>query len=167
MIVRLPTLRPVKQAVALFDRQVVDARDPLLHQAIRGKFPIFVAIAAEPPAIGVMPFIGETNGDAISVVRPEFLDEAVFQLALPLARQKGLDFATASKEFGAVPPDAPGRIGERDARRIAAVPAILGGAHLLCRAYSGKGGERRASFHFSSSPRCPGVPSSLAALLLQ
>jgi len=47
MIVRPPTLRPVKQAVALFDRQVVDARDPLLHQAIRGKFPIFVAIAPE------------------------------------------------------------------------------------------------------------------------
>src|SRR5882762_7782366 len=98
MIVRPPTLRPVKQAVALFDRQVVDARDPLLHQAIRGKFPIFVAIAAEPPAIGVMPFIGETNGDAISVVRPEFLDEAVFQLALPLARQKGLDLVTASED---------------------------------------------------------------------
>src|SRR5438309_9717162 len=66
MIVRPPTLRPVKQAVALFDRQAVDARDPLLHQAIRGKFPIIVAIAAEPPAIGVMPFIGETNGDRIS-----------------------------------------------------------------------------------------------------
>src|SRR5258706_442223 len=113
MIVRPPTLRPVKQAVALFDRQVVDARDPLL---------------------------------------PEFLDKAVFQLARPLARQKGLDFVTASEEFGAVPPDAAGCIGERDARRIAAVPAIFGGAHLLCRAYGGKGGEWRAGFHFSSSP---------------
>src|SRR5207302_11500286 len=94
----------------------------------------------------------ETNGDAISVVRPEFLDEAVFQLARPLARQKGLDFVTASEEFGAVPPDAAGRIGERDARRIAAVPAILGGAHLLCCAYGGKGGEWRAGFHFCSFP---------------
>jgi len=27
---------------------------------------------------------------------PEFLDEAVFQLARPLARQKGLDFVTAN-----------------------------------------------------------------------
>jgi len=42
MIVRPPTLRPVKQAIALCNRQVVDARDSTLHQAIPGKFPIFV-----------------------------------------------------------------------------------------------------------------------------
>src|SRR5450755_4021721 len=83
--------------------------------------------------------LGEAHSDAFGVVRPELLDQAIVQLEGPLARQERLDLCPAGEESGAVPPDAAGRIGEHDARRIAAVPAILGGAHL-CAALSAVNG---------------------------
>ena len=52
-------------AVALFDRQIIDAGDAQTHQAMFVEFPVLVAVAAEPVAAVVMPFIGKAYGDAV------------------------------------------------------------------------------------------------------
>jgi len=52
-------------AFALLDRKIVDAGDAQAHQAAFVEFPILVAIAAEPMAAVVVPFIGKAHGDAI------------------------------------------------------------------------------------------------------
>src|SRR5215813_5546454 len=114
MIVGAAAERPVVLALALLDREVVDAGDAQAHQAVLVEFPVLVAVAAEPVAAVVMPFVGEAHGDAVFAERPDFLDQAVVELALPLARQEGLDLATSADEFGAIAPAAVGRIGERD-----------------------------------------------------
>src|SRR5208283_1928791 len=62
--------------------------------------------------------------------RPKFLDEAVIKLALPLARQECLDRGAAGDELRAVPPLTIPRVGEGDARGVAAVPGILSQSDL-------------------------------------
>ena len=87
-----------------------------------------------------MPFVGEAHGDAVVAKGPDFLDEAVVELAVPLARQECLDRLAALQKLRAVAPAAVGRIGERDASGIARIPGVFGQARLLgC----GFGGERR------------------------
>ena len=51
----------------------------------------------------------------------------------------------ALQEFSAVPPTAVARIGERDARRIARVPRILGEADFLDRRFEREGWKWRAA----------------------
>ena len=68
-------------ALALLDRQIVDAGDAQAHQAVFVEFPVLVAIAAKPVAAIVMPFIGEAHGDAVVAEGPDFLDQAVVELA--------------------------------------------------------------------------------------
>src|SRR4029077_2048058 len=84
MIVGAAAERPVILPLALRDRQIVDAGDAQAHQAVLVEFPILVAVAAEPIAAVVMPFIGKAHGDAVLAERPDFLDQAVVELALPL-----------------------------------------------------------------------------------
>src|SRR3546814_7903965 len=51
LIVGTTAQRPAEQALALADRQVVDAGDARVHQAVRVEFPVLVAVAAEPGAM--------------------------------------------------------------------------------------------------------------------
>src|SRR4029077_19832550 len=87
--------RPVIFALALIDRQIVDAGDAQAHQALLVEFPVFVAVAAKPVAAVVVPFIGEAHSDAVLSKGPDLLDQSVVEFALPLARQEGSDRVAA------------------------------------------------------------------------
>jgi hypothetical protein len=65
VIVGAAAERPVVFAVALSDQQIIDAGDAQTHQAMLVEFPVLVAVAAEPVAAVVMPFIGKAYGDAV------------------------------------------------------------------------------------------------------
>src|ERR1700730_12269906 len=86
VIVGAAAERPVVFALALFDRQIVDAGDAQTHQAMFVEFPVLDAIAAEPVAAVVVPLIGKAYGDAVLSIGPDLLDQAVIEFALPFAR---------------------------------------------------------------------------------
>ena len=156
MVVGAAAERPVVFALALLDRKIVDAGDAQAHQAVLVEFPVLVAVAAEPVAAVVVPLIGEAHGDAVVAERPDFLDQAVVELAVPFARQERLDGLATLEELGAVPPAAVGRVGERNARRIARIPGVLGHARLLRGGLGGERGKRR------TARRAHGYRSSIA-----
>ena len=74
-------------AVTGIDRQIVDAGDASPHQTLLVKFPVLVAVAAEPVAAVVVPFVSKPHSDAIVPERPDLLDKTIVQLALPFSRQ--------------------------------------------------------------------------------
>src|SRR5215469_18285562 len=90
VIVGTATQRPMILALALLDWQIVYAGDPPTHQALLVEFPIFIAIAAEPIATVVMPFVSEPNRDAVLAKGPDFLNQAIVQLPVPFACQECL-----------------------------------------------------------------------------
>src|SRR5207244_12858031 len=111
MVIGASTEEPVIFALAIFDRQFVDAGDPPSHQALFVELPILVAIAAEPVAAIVAPFICKAHGYPVVAKRPDLLDQPIFQLANPFAYEERLDGLAATNELGAVAPDAIQRIG--------------------------------------------------------
>ena len=118
-------------AFAFADRQIVDAGDAMLHQAVRVEFPILIAVTAKPMTAVVTPFIGKAHGDAIAAECPQLLDQPVIEFAIPFARQEIDDGGTSFDELGTISPSAINCIGQRHPRRIAAVPGIFGKPHLL------------------------------------
>src|SRR5262245_62504088 len=110
-----------------------------------------MAVQPEPVAGVEVPLVADAHRDARLVPRPHFLDQPVVELPGPLAAQELHDGLAAGEELAAVSPDAVGRIGERDALGIAAVPGILGGARLLRGALAGERRKRRTG---------PGTPSN-------
>ena len=76
---------------ALFNREIVDAGDTPLHQSVLIKFPVLVAIAAEPVPRVVMPLVSEADSDAVAVKSPELFDEAIVQFIVPFAGKKFYD----------------------------------------------------------------------------
>ena len=106
MIVGTATEEPVIFALAILDRQVVDAGDAPPHQAVVVELPVLVAVAAKPVAGIVVPFIGEAHGDPVVAERPHFLDQPIIELAIPFAREKRLNRLAAVNELGTVAPDA-------------------------------------------------------------
>src|SRR5262245_25190495 len=131
MTVWTATEGPVIFALAILDRQVVDAGDAPPHQAILVELPVLIAIAAKPVAGIVMPFICKAHSDPVVAECPHFLDQPIIELAIPFAREKRLDLLAAVNELGAVAPDAVDGIAEGDAGGIASVPGIFGEARLL------------------------------------
>src|ERR1700738_5066246 len=140
MVVGATAERPVIFSFALLDRKIIDARDAQAHRAMLVEFPVLVAVAAQPVPSFIVPFIGKADGDAILTEGPDFLDQPVVELAVPLSRQKGFDRLASLQYFGAVSPTTINSVGERDARWIARIPSILGQTRLLG---GGFGGERR------------------------
>src|SRR5262249_18413672 len=140
VIVGTATEGPVIFALAILDRQVVDAGDTSPHQAVVVELPVLVAVAAKPVAGIVVPFICKAHGDPVVAERPHFLNQPIIELAIPFAREKRLDLRAALHELGAVAPDAVDSIAEGDAGGIAGVPGIFGEARLL---RGGLGRERR------------------------
>src|SRR5262245_64927699 len=131
VIVGTPAEWPVIFALAILDRQVVDAGDAPPHQAVLVELPVLVAIAAKPVAGIVVPFICEAHSDPVVAERPHFLNQPIIEFAIPFAREKRLDLLAAVNELGAVAPDAVDGIAEGDAGGIASVPGIFGKARLL------------------------------------
>src|SRR5262249_52501232 len=109
--------RPVIFSVLFGNGKVVDAGDAPPHQAVIRKLPVLVAVASEPAAAVVMPFISEAHGNAVVAEGPQFLDQAIIELAVPLAHQEGNDLVATMQELRAVPPIAVLGIGERDGLR--------------------------------------------------
>ena len=145
VIVGTAPQRPVIFAFALPDRQVIDAGNAQPHQAMLIEFPVLVAIAAEPIAAVVMPFVGEADRDPVLAERPDLLDQAVVKLAIPLARQKCFDFGAALEKLRAIASAAVTRIGKCDTSRIARVPCVFGHSRLLRGSLVGKRGQRWAA----------------------
>ena len=77
MVIGASTEEPVIFALAVFDRQIVDAGDPLSHQALFVEFPILVAIATKPIAGIVVPFICKAHGYPVVAKRPDLLDQPI------------------------------------------------------------------------------------------
>ena len=91
VIVGTATKRPVVAALALRDREIVDAGNPQPHQAVLVELPILVALAAKPIAAVVVPLIGETNRDTILAEGPDFLNQPVVEFTLPFPGQERFD----------------------------------------------------------------------------
>ena len=108
-------------ALGFFNWEIVNARNAPAHQSLLIKFPVLVAIAAEPIAAVVMPFVSKPYRDTVSKC-PDFLDQAVIQLPAPLARQKRLNGGATLKEFRSISPDAVHRVRKCNATRIARIP---------------------------------------------
>src|SRR5262249_14989390 len=119
MIVGATAERPVIFAFALLDPQIVDAGNAHAHQPLRVKLPVLVAVAAEPVAAVVAPFIGEAHRNPVIAKRPYFLDQPVIELAVPFSRQECRDLRAAHQEFRAIAPATVLGIGKNDARGIA------------------------------------------------
>jgi 2-keto-3-deoxy-L-rhamnonate aldolase RhmA len=77
---------PTVLALGFFDWEIVDAGDASAHQSLLIKFPVLVAIAAEPIAAIVMPFVSKPYRDTVFAKCPDFLDQAIIQLLVPFAR---------------------------------------------------------------------------------
>src|SRR5215469_771597 len=126
VIVGTATQRPVILAFALLDWQVIDAGDASAHQSLLVKFPVLVAIAAKPIAAVVMPFVSKPYGDTVFAKCPDFLDQAVIQLPVPLAHQKCLNGGATLKEFRSISPDAIHSIRKCNTTGIARIPCVFG-----------------------------------------
>ena len=95
------------------------------------ELPVFVAVTAEPVAAVVMPLIRKAHRDAIIATTPDFLDQAVVELALPFTPEERFDGRSALQKLGAISPAAVGSVSERDARRISCIPGVLRHTRLL------------------------------------
>lgn len=143
MIVRATALRPMKLAFVFTNRQVIDASDSTLHEAVLIELPVLIAIRAKPLTRIVMPLVGEAHRNPVALAGPEFLDQAILEFTCPFAGEELHDRIPALQEFGAIPPDAVWCVGQRDALWVTRVPRVLGNADfLLCRV-GVKRGERR------------------------
>jgi len=75
-------------ALALRDREIVDAGDTPTHQTVVIEFPVFVAVATKPAAAVVVPFAGEARRDPVLMEAPDLLDQSVIEFSPPFARSR-------------------------------------------------------------------------------
>src|SRR6266851_4189541 len=73
VIVGAAAKRPAVLALALLDRDIIDAGDAKPHQAVFVEFPVLVAVAAEPITAVVVPLVCKAHGDAVLTEGPHFL----------------------------------------------------------------------------------------------
>ena len=104
VVVGAPSAWPVKLALRLLDRQVIDAGVPRIHQTLVIKFPILVAVSAEPTARVIVILIRKPNRDAIAGESPQFLDQPVVELSVSLPREEGNDLLAPGKKLRAIAP---------------------------------------------------------------
>src|SRR6185437_7924091 len=144
--------------VALADRDVVDAGLAAAHQAVGGELPQFVAVAAVPLALAVVGLVLVAHRDPVVPERPHFLAQGVVQLAVPLAAEEADDLGAAGDELMPVAPHRVLGVRTRDPLRVAGVPRVLAGLHLLPGGVLGERRQRRPWRHCLS----PG-PDPMAA----
>src|ERR1700730_12075276 len=92
MIIRASAQCPVVLALRLLDSQIVDGSKPRAHQPVLIELPILIAIRAKPTPGVIVPFIGLTHGDTVSLGRPKLFDQPIVRLFRPFASQKRDDF---------------------------------------------------------------------------
>src|SRR4029077_12697650 len=130
---------PAIAAVRLRDGQVVDRGQPPAHEPRSVELPVLVAVGAEPVARIIVPLVRDPHRDAILAEGPDFLDQPIVELAVPLATQELLDCGASLQELRAVTPLRVLSVGECDTLRIARVPAVLRHPDLGDRALQGEG----------------------------
>ncbi len=146
MIVGSASQGPEKLPIRFADGQIVDAGKATGHKAIRVEFPVLVSVRPVPVAAVVVPFVGETDGNPVFVKGPQFLDQSVVQLALPLPCQELDDLCATAWEFRSIAPYAIDRVSKRDLLGIATIPAILSQPSLQLGGFQRKWRQRRASY---------------------
>src|ERR1700693_2078432 len=95
---------PLILALRLLDWQIVDGSESQAHQPVLIELPILIAIRAKPIPRVIVPFIGKTHGDTVSLERPKLLDQPIVQLFRPFASEKRDDFLPPVHKFRAVSP---------------------------------------------------------------
>lgn len=131
MLIRATPQRPVIFARRLVDRQVVDAGNAASHVALIVELPVLVPVRTEPLPGVVMPLIGKSDGNPVSMERPQLLDETVIQLLIAFTGQELHDGVTSGKKLRAVTPDTVRRIRQRHSLRVARVPGVFGHVDFL------------------------------------
>src|ERR1700692_188776 len=104
VVVGAPSAWPVKLALRLLDRQVIDAGVPRIHQTFGVKFPILVAVSAKPTARVIVILIRKPNRYAIAGECPQLLDQPVVQFPATLACKEGTDLLPPVDKLCAVSP---------------------------------------------------------------
>src|SRR5271165_5146439 len=143
MLVRTTPQRPVIFAVRFFDRKIIDARQPQTHQTIFVKFPILVAIRAEPVSGIIVRLVSEAHGNAIAFEGPKLFDQPIVQFFCPLARKKSNDLLPSNYKLGTVSPAGIYSVRQRHSFRITRIPAIFRQANLLNSSFTSKWRQRR------------------------
>src|ERR1700730_12203307 len=138
MLVRTTPQRPVIFTVRFFDRKIIDARQPQTHQTIFIKFPILIAIRAEPVSGIIVRLVSEAHGNAIAVKRPKLFDPPILQFFSPLARKNSDDLLPSNYKLGTVSPAGVYSVGERQFFRVTRIPTIFCQANLLNRSFRRK-----------------------------
>ena len=85
MIVGATSQRPEELAFCRLDREIVDAGEATLHEALFVELPVFVAVGAKPLPGIVVPFIGKMHRDAFAGTGPQLLDQSVVEFPGPFA----------------------------------------------------------------------------------
>src|SRR5207244_288643 len=130
----------------------VDAGVAMQHQTLLVEPPVLIAVSTKPVAGIVVVFVGETHCDPVVGERPEFLNQAIVEFAIPLTYKKFYDLVAPFEDFGAITPFAVNSIGERQSLGIARVPPVLRSADLLDRRFAAEGWQRRSNFRHLKSP---------------
>jgi hypothetical protein len=139
MIIRAAALRPMKEAVAFVDWQVIDAGVAFLHEAVLVEFPVFIAVRTEPFACVIIPFVGKAHGDVVACESPQFLNQPVFMFTCPFTF-----FVPDQLEIRACYATAVDGIGEGNFFRVSVISAVLCHADFLGRCFIGEGVKRRS-----------------------
>ena len=151
MLLRPFAERPVKFAVCFPNGKIIDAGEAMGHKTFRTELPVLIAIGAKPDSAVVMPFISKTDGDAVFMECPKFLDQSILQFAIPLPRQKSNNGIATCDEFRPVTPNALERVGRGNFLGTATIPAILSKPNFLRGRFQGKGRQRWSRIHNGSS----------------
>src|SRR5262249_30130884 len=144
----LVALRPrtKERPFSLRDPDVVDARLPSLHEAVRCELPQLVPVGAPPLSVDVPRLVPEAHGDAVCAEGPEILAQGVLQLTRPLAGQKRLYLVATGDELITVAPYRVDRVRGSNTSRVAGVPGTLSRKNLLTRCRLREWRQRRARF---------------------
>src|SRR6266850_6221192 len=89
-----------------------------------------------------MAFIGESHGDAISVVSPELFNEPIVQFPAPLALEECNDLLPSIHKLSAVPPAGIYCVSQGHLFRVTRIPAVFSHANFLNGRFAGKWRQR-------------------------
>src|ERR1700677_2112950 len=130
MLIRTASQRPVKHSILFFDREIIDACVPKLHQAAGLELPVLVSVRTIPLPRIVVRFIREANSNPVSVATPELFNKAILKLFGPLPRQKCDGLLSTSDKLRAIAPVTILSVTSRDLLWITRIPLILNCADL-------------------------------------
>jgi len=142
MVVRPSALGPVKLAVRIPDRLIIDAGKARLHESVVVKLPVLITVRAIPVIGVIAPFIGEAHGNAIVGECLQLLDQSIFQLTPPFALQELDNLPAANRKLGPIAPATVDRIGQGNLVCVFRIPAVFRHSDLLDRRFTGEGWKR-------------------------